>query len=347
MWLAHSRAMFRGTAEFEPVIAELARNAAAHFGAETVEIEPVRRIDGPYSSVLNVRVSGRNSQSGAYIKVYKPRSNSEADLARADRFLQREFRATSALHAALAAQSELGALRPIACLPQHRAIVTAEVIGRPFGDLLTTASAPRERIVEVGRRVGRWIRAYQQIAPSDGRVELSERRAYIDERLRHLQAGVLDEAGRRHVLAHVDALSSAVGTPSVPAVAIHADLTPTNVLVGDDGRVTVLDFTMAKAGSVYHDLAHMYFHLGLFAQRKRSHAAVARDVQRALLDGYQPSLSPDEPLFALMMWQHAVCHLAMLAERRIPVGGAAYRWLLRRRWKDVSYLASSITRTAE
>lgn len=339
--------MRRSTAEFAPVIAELARNAAAHFGTESVEIEPVRRIDGPYSSVLNVRVSGGTSRSGAYIKVYKPRSNSEADLARADRFLQREFRATSTLHAALATQPEIGALRPIACLPEHRAIVTAEVIGRPFGELLNEVSAPDARILEIGRRVGRWVRAYQQIAPADGRIELSERRAYIDERLRQLEAGVIDGPARRHVLATVDALSAAIGSATLPAVAIHADLTPTNVLVGDDGRVTVLDFTMAKAGSIHHDLAHMYFHLGLFGQRRRGRAALARDVQRALLEGYDASLSVHDPLFALMVWQHAVCHLAMLADRRIPVGGAAYRWLLRRRWKEVSYLASSITRTAE
>lgn len=339
--------MRRGTDEFAPVIAALARNAAVHFGADSVEIEPVRRIDGPYSSVLNVRVSRGTSHSGAYIKVYKPRSRSEADLARADRFLQREFRATSALHAALATQPELGALRPIACLPEHRAIVTAEVIGRPFGDLLHEASAPTEQLLLVARRVGRWVRAYQQIAPANGCVELSERRAYIDERLHFLEGKVLDGAGRREVLASVDALSAAIGTTSVPAVGIHADLTPTNVLVGDDGRVTVLDFSMAKAGSIYHDLSHMYFHIGLFAQRRRGNAAVGRDVQRALLEGYDTSLCVRDPLFGLMVWQHAVCHLAMLAERRIPLGGAAYRWLLRRRWRAVSYLASSITRTAE
>ena len=192
------------------------------------------------------------------------------------------------------------------------------------------------------------MRAYQQIAPADGRIELSERRAYIDERLHKLEtARVIDGVTRREVLATVDAVSSAIGSASVQAVAIHADLTPTNVLVGDDGRVTVLDFTMAKAGSVYHDLAHMYFHMGLFAQRRRGRTSLGRDVQRALLEGYDPSLSAHHPLFALMVWQHAVCHLAMLAERRFPLGGTAYRWLLRRRWNAVSYLASSITRTAE
>jgi hypothetical protein len=34
-----------------------------------------------------------------------------------------------------------------------------------------------------------------------------------------------------------------------------------------------------------------------------------------------------------MLWQHAVCHVAMLAERRLPLADAAYRWFLRRRWR--------------
>jgi aminoglycoside phosphotransferase (APT) family kinase protein len=338
--------MVRGASEFDPVIAELARNAPAHFGSSEVRIEPLRRIDGPYSSVLNVRVLAQDAESRAYIKVFRPRSDSEPDLARVQRFLQREFRATSALHDALATQPELGALRPIACLPQYRAIVTAEVAGRPFGDLLSDATTATGALLEVARRVGRWIRAYQQIAPAEGSVELSERRGYIDDRLRNLEGPVIDGRARSEVLARVDALSTAIGAPSVPAVAIHADLTPTNVLVGGDGRVTVLDFTMAKSGTAVHDLAHMYFHLAAFG-RRRGRTGIARAVQRALLEGYDAALSERDPLFALMVWQHAICHVAMLAERHVPFGGAAYRWFVRRRWKEVTYLASSITRTAE
>lgn len=341
--------MLRGGGEFEAVIAELARNAPLHFGRADVRIEPLRRIDGPYSSVLNVRVTtAAGAESRAYIKVFRPRSEAESDLARVQRFLQREFRATSALHEAFAKQSELGALRPIACLPEYRAIVTAEVAGRPFGELLSEAASATPSLLEVARRVGRWIRAYQQIASVEGRVELAERRAYIDERLHLVEAAVLGATGRAEVLARIDTLTTAIGEPWVPAVAIHADLTPTNVLVGPDSRVTVLDFTMAKTGTAVHDLAHMYFHLAAFGRRgRRERGAIARAVQRALLEGYDPSLVETDPLFALMVWQHAVCHIAMLAERRVPLGRAAYNWFLRRRWKDVSYLASSITRTAE
>jgi Ser/Thr protein kinase RdoA (MazF antagonist) len=215
--------------------------------------------------------------------------------------------------------------------------------------LLAEATAASAPLLEAARRVGRWIRAYQQIAPVDGRVELAERRAYIDERLRQLDGDVFDGSVRTAVLARVDGLCRAIGTGSVAAVAIHADLTPTNVLVGNDGRVTVLDFTMAKTGTAVHDLAHMYFHVATLGRRgrRRGHIDIAGAVQRALLEGYDASIAEHDPLFVLMVWQHAVCHVAMLAERRIPFGRAAYRWFLRRRWQDVSYLASSITRTAE
>jgi hypothetical protein len=37
-------------------------------------------------------------------------------------------------------------------------------------------------------------------------------------------------------------------------------------------------------------------------------------------------------LFRMMLLQHAVCHVALLAERRIPFVDRAYRWFLRRRW---------------
>jgi hypothetical protein len=36
-----------------------------------------------------------------------------------------------------------------------------------------------------------------------------------------------------------------------------------------------------------------------------------------------------------MLLQHGVCHIALTAERRVPVVDAAYRWFMRRRWRRV------------
>ena len=332
--------MLRGLREFDPVIAELARNAERHFGFSPVHIAPLRRIDGRYSSVLNVRICARDRRSTAYIKVFRPRDGSPSELARVHRFLRREFRAASALHDAFADQDDVGALRPIACMPEHRAIVTEEVSGRPFGELLANPSSPAREIHDAARRIGRWVLAYQRAVPGHGDVLLAERRAYLDERLQMLESRILSPGERSDVLDRFDTLAAAIGWPSVPATAIHADLTPMNVLVGHDGRVTVLDFTMAKVGTALHDLAHMYFHVASFGARRRARRPLAAAVQTAILEGYDPTLSPDDPLFRLMLWQHAVCHIAMLTERRVPLGQTAYHWYLRRRWTQVSSLAA-------
>ena len=37
--------------------------------------------------------------------------------------------------------------------------------------------------------------------------------------------------------------------------------------------------------------------------------------------------------------QHAVCHVALLAERRVPIVDVAYRWFLKRRWRICELIA--------
>jgi aminoglycoside/choline kinase family phosphotransferase len=125
----------------------------------------------------------------------------------------------------------------------------------------------------------------------------------------------------------------------IPAVPIHADLGPMNVIVDARGRVTVLDFTMAKTGPRHHDLSHLYFHLELMAARHRSRQHVFRALQSAMLGGFDPAASAGEPQFRMMLMQHGVCHVALLAERRVPVVDLAYRWFLRRRWQTCERMA--------
>jgi hypothetical protein len=49
-----------------------------------------------------------------------------------------------------------------------------------------------------------------------------------------------------------------------------------------------------------------------------------------------------------MLLQHAVCHVAILAERRVPLADAAYRWFMRRRWRlcERIYMGSSLRQVA-
>lgn len=317
----------------EPVLSALRADKSTEFSVQGARVGVLRRIDGVFSCVQRVKILTPERTTFAYIKILKPRPQNAADPGMADRWLTREYQATQELYDALRQDQRIGAVRPIACLPEFRAIVTEEVSGRPLGELLAEGGRSSSELAAVASSVGAWIRLYQTVVPATGEIELAERRAYLDERLKLLQGRVLTEADRGTALNRFDELALEIGSPRVPAVAIHADLSPLNVIVDENGRMTVIDFTMAKTGTVYHDLTHMYFHFELMAARQRGRRASFRALQRALLEGYSPALTPDDPLFRLMLLQHGVCHVALMAERRVPVIDAAYRWFMRRRWR--------------
>jgi hypothetical protein len=323
--------MSRGDDPFQAVLAALARDPATEFGVPGAQVETLRTIEGRFSCVRRVRIRTAGRTTHAYIKIMKLLGGSAGERARLDRMLEREYKATGALYAALRHEDGLSALQPMAYLPDHRAIVTEEVPGRPFDEVLGRAAGITDALRLAARRVGRWVQVYQAIGGEAGVVELPERRAYLDERLKRLQGRVLSAGERDDALRLFDRLASAIGA-TVPAVAIHADLAPANIVVGDHGRVTVLDFAMAKSGTRHHDLGHVYVHLALMAYRRPRRAPMFRELQAEMLDGYEPGLAPSDPLFALMVLQHAACHVAMLAERRFPVGDVAWRWYMRRRW---------------
>jgi Ser/Thr protein kinase RdoA (MazF antagonist) len=185
----------------------------------------------------------------------------------------------------------------------------------------------------VSERIGAWIRTYQRVIDAEGVLCLDERRDYLEVRVqRLLAAGIFTEPDGAAVLARFDALASSIDPASLPLVAIHADLNPSNILVTPQGGVTILDFAMAKTGARVHDLAHLYMHLEFIRWRPRLKSSIVDDVQAALLRGFNPGSSPSDPLFQLMLLQHLVCHVALLAERpRRPLDPAS-RWFIRRRW---------------
>jgi aminoglycoside phosphotransferase (APT) family kinase protein len=325
---------------FQPVLTALHADKSTEFGAPGARVEIVRPIEGSFSSVRRVRIRTPERTMFAYIKILKARGEPGADPAMADRWLKREYRATQAVYEARHRDPRIGAVRPIAWFPEYRAIVTEEVPGRTLGELLAEGHRPHDELAAISESVGAWVRLYQAVMPASGLVSIAERREYLDVRLKRLRGRVLTEADRDETLRRFDQLAIAVASPTVPAVAIHADLSPLNVIVDDTGRLTVIDFTMAKTGTALHDLTHIYFHFELMAARHPARRASLRALQRALLSGYSPALAPDDPLFRLMLLQHGVCHVAVMAERRVPAIDAAYRWFMRRRWRVCDRMTS-------
>jgi hypothetical protein len=321
---------------FEPVLEALAAGAQQYFGDPRAVVEPVARMERPFSALLRLRVNASGRDSHAFAKIFKPRFSTPEELAQLRRWVEREFRAASRLHQALRPHAGLTALRPVAVFPDDLAIVTEEVSGMTFERLLRDALWGRRvpaPVALVAERIGAWIRTYQGVIDAEGTLDLAERREYLAVRLRNLSdAGVLSAADCAQALARFDELAANVTPAAQPLVAIHADLNPGNILVGPDGRVTILDFAMAKTGARFHDLSHLYMHLEFLRWRPRLKSSVVTEGQQALVRGYDAAAATSDPLFQLMLLQHLVCHIALLAERPSGPLDPAYRWFIRRRW---------------
>ncbi|HEX5473911.1 MAG TPA: aminoglycoside phosphotransferase family protein [Vicinamibacterales bacterium] len=326
----------RLTAGFEPLLARLAGGATQYFGDARTSLEPVGRLERPFSDLLRVRVTADGRESHAFVKVFRPRGSDPQEIAQLRRWVEREYRATARLHEALRGRPGLTALRPVAVFPDSLAIVTEEAAGLPLDRVLRRAlwgASSATPLEAIAGRIGAWIRTYQGVTESTGVLSLEERRDYLDVRLHRLVPLLLDDRERARALALFDDLAARVSPAVLPLVAIHADLCPSNILVAPDGGVTVLDFAMAKTGSRLHDVAHLYMHLEFLGWRPRPRASRVPSVQRALVAGFDPAVTPADPLFRLMLLQHVVCHAVQRVEAAGGRLSAARRWVLRRRWR--------------
>jgi phosphotransferase family enzyme len=322
---------------FEPLIAALSTNAEQYFGDGRAVLRPVARLEGPFSSLLRLSVEGPSRQYHAFVKIFKPRQAVPyEEPAETRQFVECEYDATLRLHTALSGHPGLMAPRPIAVFPDHLAIVTEEVEGAPFDTLLSRAgwrTRMGSGLAEVAARIGSWIRAFQTISSASGHLSLAEQRSYVDDRLRYLTPRILSEQERAEALGIFDQLAGDVSPAVQPFVAIHADLCPTNILVTPDGGVTVLDFAMANSGTRFHDLTHLFLHFEFLRWRPRPYRRFVSDLQTALVRGFDPGASTSDPLFRLMLLQHVVCHVTLLADRAHGRFEQPIRSFVRWRWR--------------
>jgi hypothetical protein len=329
-------------APFDAVLDRLRSESVRHFASSRVTLERGRLFVRPFSQVLEVRVRGGERAVTAFVKVLKPRLAGPQELEATRRNIAREFETTAKLHGGFGAHAGLSTARPIACYPELLAMVTERVDGMALGLLLARAGglpsgATVDRLSGVMQRVGAWLRTFQAMDAPDGSVSLDRMRQYLDDRLRPLaDGGVIDGDTRGALLRYFDRRAADVPSSELAAVPVHADFTPENVMIRD-GSVSVLDFTMAKRGARYLDVAHMFMQVRSLEARPWFRPRTLDRLTRALLDGFDPDLSSDRPLFDLLLVQHVVCHLRQLQLEPQPLRARLYAALLRRRhvrWLD-------------
>jgi aminoglycoside phosphotransferase (APT) family kinase protein len=302
-------------AAFDPVLERLREDSARHFSSPSVTLERGRHVVRPFSQVLEITVRAEGRAVTAFVKILKPRLAGARELEATRRNVTREFEATARLHAGFAPHPGLSTARPIACYPELLAVVTERIEGDTLDRLLAreARAAPSARRVErlagIMRLVGAWLRTFQTLDGAEGRVSLDRLREYLDDRLRPLAAsGALSGPVRAGLLRYFDRRARDVLEDQLAAVPVHADFAPENLIIRD-GTVSVLDFTMAKRGARYLDLAHMFMQIELLKAKPWFRPAVIDRLTAAMLAGFDPALRSDRPLFELLLLQHVVCRL--------------------------------------
>lgn len=329
--------------ELQNVFERLRADGARLFGGPDVCFRALEAAEREASKVLKVAVTGAEGVDTVFVKVCKPRDDGPAAREVARARVSRDFDVTTRVHASLAAVSGYSAVRPLACFPDHLAIVTAEARGQTLSALLERRAtwwpspATVRELGDILSSVGGWLRAFQAVEARDGRFALNDMREYMDVRLRRLLATdppALDVKGRERVLGYFDRTAARVEVEDLREVLTHGDLAPSNVLI-DGPEVTVIDFAMVTPGGVFMDVARLYTQLEFLTAKPKFRPAVVRELQRSLLHGFDPTLRPDRPLFRLFLLQHLLCHMSNIARNPAPPLARLYnrhQLRLRQRW---------------
>jgi aminoglycoside phosphotransferase (APT) family kinase protein len=316
-------------------------------GTELLGVDnPAFRVDSfsnrPFSHIYRIQVGNNADARRIYVKIFRPRKDTAEEFDFMVRRVRRDYETTRALHAAMSSEAGLGVVRPIACFPEHLALVTAEAPGEMLLRVFerhshwkTTEAGAKPQII-AARRTGEWLRAFQRTQSAQDLVSIDAVRDYLDFRLRRLVADpqtTFSEHDRRAVLDQFTKRAGEIPPDALRAVPVHGDLAMGNVLVDGSG-ITVLDLTSVGSGTLYHDLGHLYMQIGLLSAKASLRRTRIAALQRALLDGFQPGLSSAHPLFELMYLQNTVCHLVGLIRQPAGRGERIYNWWVARRHLD-------------
>lgn len=305
-------------AAFERILGRLQQDLGDVMGAAIATLQPLSYEDRAFSRVLRVLVKAESQlPTILYVKVYKVKKDAGVGTMR-ERVVK-DFAATSRIAEAMRGHADLGVLRPVACYSDELTIVTEEVRGQTLGAYLDREASwfpsqrTRQDLERTLQNIGRWLRAFQAIEPRSSLASVVTLRDYVAVRLgRLVESGVWSLAQRRLVLDHLDQLGDQVSVDELGEVMVHADLAPGNILVSD-GRVTVIDLGMIKKGAALHDISRLHMQLDILRAKPQFRSVIVDRLQRALLTGYDPALTPDRPLFRLLSMLHRINHLATLS----------------------------------
>lgn len=221
----------------------------------------------------------------------------------------REYRGLASIQSAFAEpNTEFRSVRPLSLLQEHNMIMMDFLEGRSLRDRLVAGSrffpdggAPfRDDPEAPWHRVGAWLRRYQAGTPTSGltprhttrRQVVDQFHAYDEFLSSRLGEQTFARLGRRGA-----ELAEAALPPQLEVAVGHHDFAPRNVLLGHDGRVSVIDPLWRWAAPAMEDLCRFVVGMRLLGLQVHTHGLAIdqgrlRGLQDAVIAGYYGETVP-------------------------------------------------------
>jgi len=304
------------------------------------DFQIVRHLVRPYSNVYRLQLVAPAARF-VYVKMLTPGAkferNSEKYLTR----LATEFNAARRLQIALQSEAEIAVIKPLAYFPEWLAIITEEAAGVTLADLINRegrfwpAAEKLEQLTKHCRRAGQALAAMQTVTAETARFDPAELLDYIDERLQRLvksRETPLSATDRQRIVKFLEQTIPAVPVQQLGLCGTHGDYAPFNVLATAE-KITVADFTMFKAGSVYNDLTYFYHRLEGYLHKPVFRPSTIRGLQDAFTAGYNEAMGKsksrpgnDDLLFKVFWIKHIVNNYSAIMRRRVVNKGKTPSW---------------------
>jgi hypothetical protein len=321
---------------FQAVVQEVLVATGSEAGPP-IRYRRLAHISRPSSEVFRIELLGGNSNPNrVVVKLFKPKGNSEESLGRLRDRVRRDFETTSFFFNGFRNRAGYATAEPILCFPERLAVVMRESGGANLRDLIARQARfyPGERalakLAKHAYECGKWLRIFQGLTEESiqDRLSLPDLIEDIDRRLRRLEDGQwLSWGWRSRILRYLEKQATLVKESDLGLCGVHADFSPSNVLVNGN-EVIVLDFTMYRIGSVYHDLTYFHRYFENFLHKPIFRPRTITALQDSFLKGYGKTISPASPIFRLFKMRHVICHLIGIVE---PSGSALHERLFSRR----------------
>jgi len=323
------------------IIAQL-RSQASEIWPEAPpqDFEIVRHVVRPYSNIYRLQLMAPAARF-VYAKILTPGAKFEKNPEKYLTRLATEFNAARRLQAALQEEPEIAVIKPLAYFPEWLAIITEEAAGATLADLINRegrlwpAAEKLEQLARHCYRAGHALAAIQKVTPETSHFEPAHLLKYIDERLQRLvknHATPLSAMDRQQIIKFLEHAIPAVPAAQLGLCGTHGDYAPFNVLAAAE-KITVADFTMFKAGSVYNDLTYFYHRLEGYLHKPIFRAPTIRRLQQAFLIGYAGSpekskalLGTEDLLFKILWIKHIVNNYSAIMRQRVVAKDAKPSW---------------------